>query len=78
MEELEGEYVSGEGDAFTLRAENGTLSMVLNGKPVELEAIYPWQGMVRKKYSDIYLTAVRGEDGKVFAAQYGSRIFPKS
>ena len=69
LEELAGSYVSGEGDAFTLTVENGTLSMKVNGNP--------WQGMVRKTYSDIYLTAIRDEEGHVFAARYGSRIFPK-
>ena len=78
MEELEGEYISGEGDSFILRAEGNTLSMTLNGKPIDLDAIYPWKGLVRKKYSDVYLTAVRDEKGHVFAAQYGSRIFPKT
>lgn len=75
--ELEGSYVSGEGDSFILKAEEGTLSMSLNGKNVLLTPVYPWQGMVRKKYTDVYLTAVRDEEGKVFAAHYGSRIFPK-
>lgn len=75
---LAGSYVSGEGDAFSLKpAEDGSLAMEMNGKPVELAPVYPWQGMVRKKYSDIYLTAVRDENGRVFAARYGSRIFPK-
>ena len=77
LEELAGSYVSGEGDAFTLTVENGTLSMKVNGNPTVLQAVYPWQGMVRKTYSDIYLTAIRDEEGHVFAARYGSRIFPK-
>lgn len=51
--------------------------MEINKKPVDLKAVYPWQGMVRKKYSDVYLTAFRDESGRVFAARYGSRIFPK-
>ena len=75
--ELAGEYVSGEGDAFSLKAENGSLSMTMNGKPAELQSVYTWQGMVRKKYADIYLTAIRDEGGHVYAAHYGSRIFPK-
>lgn len=74
LEELAGSYVSGEGDAFTLTVENGTLSMKVNGNPTALQAVYPWQGMVRKTYSDIYLTAIRDEEGHVFAARYGSRI----
>ena len=78
MEELAGDYVSGEGDSFSLYISDGKLLMDLNGKHVDLIAVYPWQGIVRKKYSDVYLTAVRDEDGKVFAAQYGSRIFPKN
>ncbi len=77
LSELVGNYVSGEGDAFTLNEENGTLTMKVNGTPVPLQAVYPWQGMVRKTYSDIYLTAIRDEEGHVFAARYGSRIFPK-
>lgn len=76
--ELAGTYVSGEGDAFELKDENGSLTMSVNGKAVDLQAVYPYQGMVRKKYSDIYLTAIRDEEGHVFAARYGSRIFPKS
>lgn len=75
--ELAGEYVSGEGDRFTLTAAQDRLSMEVNGKPVELTPVYPWQGIVRRKYTDVYLTAVRDEDGKVFAAHYGSRVFPK-
>ena len=58
--------------------ENGELSMEVNGTPIEMKSIYPWQGMVRKKYSDVYLTAFRDENGTVFAARYGSRIFPKA
>lgn len=77
VEELAGRYVSGEGDTFELTEENGTLSMKVNGNPTDLQAVYPWQGMVRKKYSDIYLTAIRDEEGHVYAAHYGSRIFPK-
>lgn len=42
-----------------------------SGSDIGLKAIYPWQGMVRKKYSDVYLTPIRDENGKVFAAQYG-------
>lgn len=76
--ELSGSYVSGEGDAFVLTEENGTLRLSVNGKEQPLSAVYPWQGMVRKKYSDVYLTAVRDEAGHVYAAQYGSRIFPKA
>lgn len=76
--ELAGDYVSGEGDAFSLKpGADGGLLMKLNGKPVKLTPVYPWQGIVRKKYSDIYLSAVRDEDGHVFAVRYGSRIFPK-
>ena len=78
IKELEGNYISGEGDRFCLKAEKGTLTMILNGKATELTPVYPWQGMVRKKYTDVYLTAVRDEDGHVFAAHYGSRIFPKT
>ena len=67
------------GDSFSLKREaDGSLSMISNGKPAELTPVYPWQGMVRKKYTDVYLTAVRDENGKVFGAHYGSRIFPKS
>ena len=51
--------------------------MVCNGKKENLKSIYPWQGVVRKKYTDAYLTAVRDEEGNVFAAQYGRRVFPK-
>ena len=76
--QLAGDYISGEGDSFSLQIEeDGSLSMTLNGKYTELTPVYPWQGMVRKKYTDVYLTAIRDEDGKVFAAHYGSRIFPK-
>ena len=75
--QLAGAYVSGEGDSFTLEEQNGGLSMKMNGKEVSLQPVYPWQGMVRKIYTDVYLTAVRDEDGNVFAAHYGSRIFPK-
>lgn len=78
LRELEGEYCSGEGDRFTLSGKGGSLSMEVNGQPVSLQAVYPWQGMVRKPYADVYLTAFRDEEGKVFAARYGSRIFPKT
>lgn len=77
-QELTGEYVSGEGDQFTLTLdeENG-LHMEANGVPVPLKGAYPWQGVVQRKYSDVYLTAVRDEDGHVIGAHYGSRIYPK-
>ena len=77
LKELDGRYVSGEGDCFSLKNEDGTLKMELNGKPCDLECVYPWQGMIRRKYGDAYVTAFRDDDGHVFAAQYGSRIFPK-
>ena len=35
--------------------------MKVNGTPIEMKSVYPWQGMVRKKYSDVYLTAFRDE-----------------
>ena len=77
--ELAGDYISGEGDRFSIKElENGELSMEVNGTPIEMKSVYPWQGMVRKKYSDVYLTAFRDENGTVFAARYGSRIFPKA
>lgn len=77
--ELAGDYISGEGDRFSIKElENGELSMKVNGTPIEMKSVYPWQGMVRKKYSDVYLTAFRDENGTVFAARYGSRIFPKA
>ena len=67
------------GDRFSIKElENGELSMKVNGTPIEMKSVYPWQGMVRKKYSDVYLTAFRDENGTVFAARYGSRIFPKA
>lgn len=76
--ELAGEYVSGEGDRFSLDIdENGEISMTANGKAQDLTPIYPWQGMIRRKYADVYMTAIRDEAGHVFAAHYGSRIFPK-
>ncbi len=76
--ELEGEYISGEGDRFSLKREGNTLAMTLNGEAVCLTPVYPWQGIVRKKYGDAYMTAIRDEEGHVFAARYGSRIFPKT
>ncbi|MCD8222723.1 MAG: beta-lactamase family protein [Clostridiales bacterium] len=77
-QQLKGEYVSGEGDRFLLTEEtDGSLAMTVNGEPVDLLPVYPWQGIVKKKYSDVYMTAVRNEEGQVFGARYGSRIFPK-
>lgn len=76
--ELSGEYVSGEGDSFVIEEEGDALSMTFNGNALTLTGVYPWQGMVRKKYTDVYLTAVRGEDGKVIGIHYGSRVFPKT
>ena len=77
IEGLEGSYISGEGDSFILKKSGDGLSMTFNGNPLDLIPLYSWQGMVRKKYSDVYLTAIRDENGKVFAARYGTRIFPK-
>ncbi|MDD7219131.1 MAG: serine hydrolase [Clostridia bacterium] len=77
--QLTGSYISGEGDRFELlRGKDDTLQMIFNGKSVNLISIYPWQGIVRKKYTDIYLTAVRDENGAVIGVQYGSRVFPKT
>jgi CubicO group peptidase (beta-lactamase class C family) len=76
--QLAGNYISGEGDCFELSVTpDGSLAMSVNHRPVQMNAVYPWQGMVRKKYADVYLTAVRDEDGTVIGAQYGSRVFPK-
>ena len=76
--QLAGKYVSGEGDRFELSpGETGELHMTVNGKATDMVSVYPWQGMVRKKYADVYLTAVRDEAGTVIGAQYGSRVFPK-
>lgn len=76
--ELVGMYISGEGDRFELTEGGSGLLMTVNGKAVDLISVYPWQGMVRKKYTDVYLTAVRDESGTVIGAQYGSRVFPKT
>ena len=69
--ELAGDYISGEGDRFSIKElENGELAMKVNGTPIEMKSVYPWQGMVRKKYSDVYLTAFRDENGTVFAFHF--------
>lgn len=77
IKKLAGRYQSGEGDAFVLTEKDGGLSMELNGKEIDLKPAYPWQGYVRKKYTDVYLTGIRGEDGNVVGVRYGSRMFPR-
>ena len=53
------------------------MKLTVNGKPVELQMIYPRMGLVRKSYSDVYLKILEDEERGVFAARYGTRIFPK-
>ena len=77
--QLPGSYVSGEGDVLKVTAPSAeTLAMTLNGKPVGLEPVFPWEGRVRSPWSDVWFSAVRDDDGRVFAARWGSRILPKS
>ncbi len=73
-----GNYVSGEGDRFTLEDDgNDGIRMLLNGKETDMKPVSRRQGMVRKKYVDVYLQFITDEDGRVYAARYGSRVFPK-
>ena len=78
-EQITGTYVSGEGDTFTIREDkDGELLLTLNGTETKVMSIAPWQGCICKKYTDVYLTVFRDENQKVFCAQCGSRIFPKT
>ena len=73
-----GNYISGEGDGFTLEDDgNSGIRMTLNGKEIDMKPISRRQGLVRKKYVDVYLQFITDEDGHVYAARYGTRIFPK-
>ena len=73
-----GDYISGEGDRFSLEDDGKDgIRMLVDGKEVDLTPIYRHEGVVRKKYSDTYLQFILDEDGHVYAARYGSRVFPK-
>ena len=77
--QIAGTYISGEGDRFTVKEDkDGELLLTLNGTEAKLKSVAPWQGCVCKKYADVYLTVFRDENDKVFCAQYGSRVFPKT
>ena len=77
--EIVGDYISGEGDRFRLEYdENGGIRMFDEDKKVEMMPIYRDEGLVRRKYSDTYVQFLMDEDGHVYAARYGSRVFPKN
>ena len=76
--DITGDYISGEGDRFTLEPDGADgIRMILNGTDTGMQPIYRNEGLVRKKYADIYLQFIPDEDGRIVAARYGSRIFPK-
>ena len=77
--DIDGDYISGEGDSFRLEDDgHDGIRMLLNGKEIDMKPVFRDQGLVRKKYADVYLQFIKDEDGHVYAARYGSRVFPKS
>lgn len=76
--QIVGTYASGEGDTIKLSLENGGIAMTVNDKPTDMTPIYPREGLVRKTYSDMYLQFIETKEQGVYAARYGSRIFPKT
>ncbi|MCI1966435.1 MAG: beta-lactamase family protein [Oscillospiraceae bacterium] len=77
IEQISGEYRSGEGDAFALYEKNGVLGMRLNGKELSPVAVSPEKALVRKPFGDTCLQIFSDETRGVWGAQYGSRIFPR-
>lgn len=78
-EEITGVYASGEGDTIKLfLREDKKVCMTVNDKKEELIPIYRREGLVRKKYTDMYLQFISTPERGVYAARYGSRIFPKT
>ncbi|MDD6283004.1 MAG: serine hydrolase [Oribacterium sp.] len=73
-----GTYASGEGDTIKLSLESGRIAMTVNDKPTDMIPVYPREGLVRKTYSDMYLQFIETKERGVYAARYGSRIFPKT
>ena len=73
-----GTYASGEGDTIKLFLDNGNVKMTVNDNPTELRPIYPKKGLVRKTYSDMYLQFIETPERGIYAARYGTRIFPKT
>ncbi len=82
LENISGTYTSGEGDSFTLSEEKDDFNnlepaMTINGKSVCLHPISINKGVVVKKFGATYLEFLCNQKGKVWGAQYGSRVFPK-
>lgn len=75
--EAAGEYVSGEGDRMNLVENGNGMQLFVNGTEVPFQMIYPGIGLVRKKYSDVYLEIMKDEKRGVFGARYGTRVFPR-
>lgn len=77
IEQISGDYRSGEGDQFTLYPKDGALGMLFNGEEITPVPISPDKALVRKPFGDSYLQIFSDKERGVWGAQYGSRIFPK-
>ena len=75
--EIQGEYQSGEGTAFTIRQENGRLILKSEDGEKAIQPISDRLAIVRGKWSDTVLEPITNEKRGLFAVRYGSRVIPK-
>ena len=77
QEDAAGTYVSAEGTTLVLAAgEDGRPAAFVDGKERKIVCTGPKTAAVIGRYSDGFIRLYQRE-GKVFAAHFGSRIFPK-
>lgn len=77
MEQVQGDYASGEGTAFSVRLKDGSLILISDGKEKAIRPIRPDTAIVAGTWSDTVFQPVSDEKRGLFAVRYGSRIIPR-
>lgn len=79
VKDLAGRYVSGEGTIIEFyEKEDGTAGLKdEKGNEKNFIPVSPRAGIVRGKYSDLYVRFIFNEERGLYAVAYGSRLIPK-
>lgn len=78
VREVVGNYSMEEGEAFRLYLdEKGELTMEQNGAVREVYPVAPDMLIVKGKWNDGFIFFYKNDDGNIFCAKCGSRIYPK-